>query len=91
MPDQSKSIDPNRPSGSAASVCQDHQSNANIERLEPRRLFSAAYSLTDLGSLAGYQDFTATALNATGQVVGYAGQADPYYAIDEPSPRFFGV
>jgi len=52
--------------------------------METRWLLSAAaaYALTDLGTIAGYRDFTATALNESGQVVGYAGRTDPYYSVD---------
>jgi probable HAF family extracellular repeat protein len=36
-----------------------------------------------LGTLGGYSDTTATALNNSGQIVGYAGIADPYYEISQ--------
>lgn len=52
---------------------------ARLERLESRQLFSAAYTVTDLGVLTGYQDLTAAGLNNSGEVVGYAGTSQSTY------------
>ncbi|HWE03189.1 MAG TPA: hypothetical protein VG326_12335 [Tepidisphaeraceae bacterium] len=42
------------------------------ERLEPRTLLSAAYAVTDLGTLPGGGASTAVAINSSGQVAGTA-------------------
>jgi probable HAF family extracellular repeat protein len=59
--------------------CIQRRTTPKIEALEGRRLLSAAYTMTDLGTIAGYKDFTAMGLNNTGQVVGYAGKSAVYY------------
>ena len=44
-----------------------------------RCLLSAAYTVTDLGSITGFGSFTAQGMNANGDVVGYAGTSRSAY------------
>src|SRR4051812_33341018 len=54
-------------------------SASHCEPLEMRRMLSAAYTLTDLGSLVGFGEYTAQGMNANGDVVGYAGTSRSAY------------
>src|SRR5580704_7045709 len=42
------------------------------ENLEPRRLLSTSYTITDIGTLPGGTSSVATAINASGEVAGYS-------------------
>ncbi len=61
---------PQRLSGSDRRVVAPRKLSFDV--LEDRRLLSVSYSIADLGTLSGYADSEATAINDKGQVVGWA-------------------